>query len=158
MEIKLRRAEHKDIDGIMRLLHQVNDVHAEGRPDLFRPGKSKYSPEEVKDIIECPLTPVFVAVDCSDQVAGYCFCIIEDHAGSNNLTPVSTLYIDDLCVDEKHRGEHIGRQIYEYVRDHAKEAGYYNLTLNVWSCNPSAQRFYESLGLKPYKIGMEAIL
>jgi len=32
------------------------------------------------------------------------------------------------------------------------------VTLNVWCCNESAMKFYESLGMKPQKIGMEAIL
>ena len=34
----------------------------------------------------------------------------------------------------------------------------YNVTLNVWSCNESAMKFYESLGLKPQKVGMETLL
>ncbi|MBQ1554678.1 MAG: GNAT family N-acetyltransferase, partial [Clostridia bacterium] len=66
--------------------------------------------------------------------------------------------IDDLCVDEKRRGQHIGRQLYEYVLQFAKESGCYNVTLNVWCCNPGAMQFYERCGLVPQKIGMEKIL
>ena len=61
--------------------------------------------------------------------------------------------LDELC-----RGQHIGRQLYEYVLQFARESGCYNVTLNVWSCNPSAIQFYESCGLVPQKIGMEKIL
>ncbi|MBD5282525.1 MAG: GNAT family N-acetyltransferase [Bacteroides sp.] len=93
-----------------------------------------------------------------DAHTGYCFCMIQDHTGSNNLRGIKTLYIDDLCIDERMRGQHIGHQIYNYVKSYAREQGFYNLTLNVWSCNPGAMRFYESLGLKPQKIGMEAVL
>ena len=74
------------------------------------------------------------------------------------LKPVKTLYIDDLCVDETCRGQHIGRSLYNAALAMAREKGCYNVTLNVWSCNPTALRFYESLGLKPQKIGMEQIL
>ena len=70
----------------------------------------------------------------------------------------TTLYIDDLCVDEKSRGQHIGRAIYEYVLKFAKENGCYNVTLNVWACNESAMKFYEKCGLSVQKIGMEKIL
>ena len=61
-------------------------------------------------------------------------------------------------VDEKLRGQHIGRELYEYVLSFAKEEGCHNLTLNVWACNPAAMRFYESCGLSVQKIGMEQIL
>ena len=67
-------------------------------------------------------------------------------------------YKDDLCVDENMRDKHIGTVIYDYVKKYAKEIGCYNLTLNVWSCNESAQKFYEKQGLKPQKTTMEMIL
>ena len=87
-----------------------------------------------------------------------CQVLMVHHNGDNILTDIKTLYIDDLCVDEQIRGKHIGRQIYEYVLAFAKEQGFYNVTLNVWSCNPTAMKFYENCGLVPYKIGMEKIL
>ena len=69
-----------------------------------------------------------------------------------------TLYIDDICVLEECRGRHIGSAIYQHVLEYAKYRGCYNVTLNVWCCNESAMKFYESLGMKSQKIGMEAIL
>ena len=74
------------------------------------------------------------------------------------MTDVKTLYIDDLCVDENERGGGIGRALYEHVIAFAKEAGCYNVTLNVWAFNENAMRFYERLGLTPQSIHMETIL
>ena len=102
--------------------------------------------------------PVFVACNEQDVVCGYCFCIFQREENNNVLTDIKTLYIDDLCVDSKLRGQHIGKSLYNYVLDFAKKEGCYNVTLNVWSGNGSALRFYESLGMKPQKVGMEAIL
>ncbi|MDE5678973.1 MAG: GNAT family N-acetyltransferase, partial [Lachnospiraceae bacterium] len=76
----------------------------------------------------------------------------------NILEDMTTLYIDDLCVDENLRGRHVGRALYEAVLAFARTQGCYNVTLNVWSCNESALRFYEACGLKPQKVGMEVIL
>lgn len=154
----IRRAELRDIDYLMELLHQVNDIHAAGRPDIFIKGKTKYSAEEVSNIISNPDTPIFVHESEVGGVNGYCFCIVQDHAHYAHLAPVKTLYIDDLCVDAGCRGAHIGSQLYDYVKDYAVANNFYNITLNVWSCNPDAIRFYESLGLVPQKIGMEEIL
>ena len=74
------------------------------------------------------------------------------------MTDVKTLYIDDLCVDELARGQHIGKILYDYVIEFARENGFYNVTLNVWADNKNALKFYEKLGLKIQKIGMEKIL
>ena len=89
---------------------------------------------------------------------GYCFCILEEHTDSTVLTDIKTLYIDDLCIDEGMRGKHIGKALYLAAVQLARDLGCYNLTLNVWSCNPTALRFYEACGLVPQKIGMELIL
>ena len=154
----IRRAMQHDIRGINRLLHQVEDVHQKGRPDLFKPGAKKYTDEELSVLIDDDTRPIFVCVNEQDDVLGYAFCILEDHSPEHVLTDILSLYIDDLCVEENQRGKHIGSQIYEYVTRYAKETGCYNITLNVWECNPGAKRFYEALGLTPYKTCMEKIL
>lgn len=156
--MKIRRAGRADMPGINKLLMQVLMVHHNGRPDLFKPGAKKYTDEELVKIMEDDSTPIFVGVDEDGMVLGYAFCIFQQHIGNNILTDVKTLYIDDLCVDEEKRGMHIGKQLYEYVLAFAKEQGCYNVTLNVWSCNESAMRFYEKCGLVPQKVGMEKIL
>lgn len=154
----IRRAKNTDMPGINQLLEQVLMVHHNGRPDLFKSGAKKYTDEELVEIIRDDSKPIFVAVDEADKVLGYAFCVFQQHINNNILTDVKTLYIDDLCVEEVLRGQHIGKQLYEYVLAFAKNQGCYNVTLNVWACNESAMRFYEKCGLVPQKVGMEKIL
>ena len=156
--MNIRRAEAKDMDGINKLLFQVLTVHHNGRPDLFKANAKKYTDEELLTIIADDSKPIFVGVNQDDDVLGYAFCIFQSHPEDNILTDVKTLYIDDLCVDENARGQHIGKQLYDYVLDYAKQSECYNVTLNVWACNESAKKFYEACGLVPQKIGMECIL
>lgn len=156
--MKIRRAKETDMDGINRLLEQVLTVHHNGRPDLFKAGEKKYTDEELLEILLDDETPVFVAVDGQEAVLGYAFCRFQQHKNSHILTDIKSLYIDDLCVDEKERGRHIGKRLYEYVLEFARANDCYNVTLNVWACNESARKFYEKCGLKPQKIGMETIL
>lgn len=153
----IRFAVEKDIPKMLDLLSQVCLVHHRGRPDIFKIG-TKYSSQDLKVLLADKERPILVAVDENDSVMGYCFCIFQQHNDNSVLTDIKTLYIDDLCVDENLRGKHIGKQLYQAAVKLAKENGCYNLTLNVWSCNPSAPRFYESMGLKPQKIGMETLL
>ena len=142
---------------MMELLKQVNRVHYDGRPDLFKVG-TKYTPAELEEILADDSRPILVYTNEQDVTEGYAFCIYQQHVGSNLMTDVKTLYIDDLCVDETKRGKHIGTALYNAVVDFARENGCYNLTLNVWSCNPSAMAFYQARGLVPQKVGMELIL
>lgn len=157
-DITVRMAQNKDLEGIKSLLSQVLAVHHNGRPDIFKADCRKYTDDEILAIISDENTPVFIGADENDKVLGYAFCIFQQHADSHILTDIKTLYIDDLCVDENARGQHIGSTLYNAVIDFARKKGCYNVTLNVWSCNPSAARFYEKMGLVPQKIGMEKIL
>ena len=158
LQMKVRMAEEHDIPRIHELLFQVAMVHHKGRPDLFKYGQRKYTDDQLKEILHDKQRPVFAAVDENDCLLGYAFCIFQQHLNNNILTDIKTLYIDDLCVDETKRGMHIGKTIYDAVLDFAREQGCYNVTLNVWSCNESAMKFYEKCGLKPQKVGMEVIL
>ncbi len=154
----IRWAEEKDIEKMQELLVQVCNVHHQGRPDIFYGDTTKYSKEELSDILQDINRPVFVFADDDDVVLGYAFCIFQEVKGSHLLHDMKTLYIDDLCVDESRRRHHVGESLYEHVLKFAESEGCYNVTLNVWSCNPGAEKFYQKMGLKPMKTYMEKIL
>ena len=155
--ITLRRAAPEDAQAINRLLYQVHAVHSAARPDIFKAGAKKYTDSELLEIIGDEGRPIFVA-ERQGQILGYAFCIHQQYLNSNSMTDIETLYIDDLCVDKDARGAHVGSALYEFVLDYARQQGYYNVTLNVWADNTGAVKFYEKLGLRVQKIGMEKIL
>ena len=157
MEIKIRRIEEKDFDKVELLLKEVKELHRDLRPDIFSPKETKYSKEEIKDIMESNDKGIFVAVNTSDEVVGYTFFEIHIPT-SDQLVHNKTLYIDDLCIDENYRGNGIGTKLYENALKYAKEIGCYNLTLNVWYDNKNALNFYKKIGLTPQKIEMEKII
>lgn len=156
--MNIRGAQERDMEGINKLLRQVLMVHHNGRPDLFKADVKKYTDQELKELLRDDSKPIFVGVDEEERVMGYAFCQFIQHTDDHILTDIKSLYIDDLCVDEGLRGQHVGRRLYEYVLEYAKQSGCYNVTLNVWALNESARKFYEKCGLTPQKIGMEKIL
>lgn len=155
-DLNIRKANGNDIKGLVKLLYEVQKVHSDARPDLFIAGTRKYNDEELKEILKDGTKPIFVA-EINNEIVGYAFCIISTPK-SHTLQPIKNLYIDDLCVDENCRGHHLGSKLYQFVLDYAKEIDCYNVTLNVWADNKNAVKFYESIGLKIQKIGMEKIL
>ena len=156
MSHNIRKAEPRDLEAVNRLLGQVLKVHHDGRPDLFRAEGKKYTDGEILAIFANPETPVFV-FDEDGEVLGYAFCIAQS-ASSHAQTPVRTLYVDDICVDERARGRHVGTALFEHVKAYAREQGFYNITLHVWECNPAAKAFYKALGLEPQYTSMEMII
>ena len=155
--MKVRKAQLKDIPKICDLLSQVDLVHHNGRPDIFKVGK-KYNDTEIEQMLGDDDKPILVCVDNNDSVLGYCFCVYKRTINDSVLTDLTTLYVDDLCVDESLRGQGIGKTLLNSAIELAKTQNCYNLTLNVWTCNPSALRFYEACGFLPQKIVMEKIL
>ncbi len=156
--MNVRRANVRDIPKIMDLLVQVDMVHHNGRPDIFKGPATKYNEDELRTIINDDMTPVFVCTDDNDTPVGHAFCIHKQLYDDNVLTDIKTLYIDDICVDKEARGRHVGKMLYDHVMEYARAGHFYNVTLNVWTCNPGAMKFYEAMGFKPQKIGMEQIL
>ena len=152
----IRKANKEDIKRIIELLHQVNMVHHMIRPDLFKPHTTKYNEQELEAMFKDDSKPVFVYDD--GEVLGYAFCQVTEVKDNLLLEDNKSLYIDDICVDEKARGKHVGKALYEYVRDYAQSIGCHNITLNVWEGNNPAISFYKNMGMKVQKTTMEIIL
>ncbi len=154
----IRKANKNDIPGVISLLYQVNAVHHDIRPDLFKGNTVKYNEQELAELFDDESKPIFVYEDEDENILGHAFCQIIEIKNNQLLQDIKTLYIDDICVDKDARGRHIGKALYEHVRDFAKSIGCNNMTLNVWEGNDSALCFYKSMGMKVQKTGMEIIL
>ena len=152
----IRKAEKRDIPSIIELLHQVNMVHHVLRPDLFKPYTTKYDEQELEAMLEDDSKPIFVFVN--DGVLGYAFCMVTEVKDNILLQDIKTLYIDDICVDEKARGQHVGKALYKYVREYAQSVGCKNIILNVWDGNDAALNFYRNMGMRIQKTTMEIVL
>ena len=153
----IRRAEIDDIPHILRLLRQVCNVHQDIRPEIFQRDGVKYTETDLKELLLDENRPVWCAVE-GETFLGYCFCQWEEYRGSTVMMDRRELYIDDLCVDEACRSRGVATALYRHVTAAAKAAGAAFITLNVWTGNDSAMRFYEKMGMKPRKITMDMAL
>lgn len=154
--IRIRKANRGDTKRIIELLHQVNMVHHTIRPDLFKPHTTKYDEQELESLLNDDCSPIFVYDD--GDVRGYAFCQVSEVKDHQLLQDIKTLYVDDICVDECARGQHVGRALFEYVRDYARQIGCRSITLNVWEGNEAALNFYRRMGMQVQKTTMETLL
>lgn len=156
--MNIRHAQVKDIPTIMKLLSQVLEIHASIRPDIFKPGTTKYTNDELAKLIKDDQKPIYVAVNDEDEVLGYVFTQLQEQPFSTNMVQFKSIFIDDLCVDSAARSQGVGRALLDFVKEEGKRLGCYEITLNVWAGNDSAIRFYEKNGLKTKETTMEYIL
>ena len=154
----IRKAEPHDIPRLTELLLATNAIHSAGRPDLFKEGGIKYDAEALGVLLEDHQRPVFVYVDDDDKVLAYAFCIYQFNKETTSIYARKTLYIDDFCVDEAYRGQHIGKELYNFVCDVAKKRNCHNVTLHVWQCNEIASKFYDAMGMTPLYTTMETVV
>ena len=150
----IRFANTDDIPQLLNLLRQVERVHHDIRPDLFRDGGEKYEPETLKELLKDVNCPVLAAVE-DGVVVGYAFCVLEETAGDPARLDRKELYLDDLCVDASVRGKGVAKQLWQGTVDLAKQLGCDAVTLNVWEGNDRARKFYENCGLTVRKTFLE---
>ena len=158
LNMEIRKARKDDLNGIEKLLVQVNNLHVELRPDIFVANAVKYDEEKFDALISSDKTSVFVAVDDEGKVIGHLFCSIRDYKQVAVYKDFKTLFIDDLCVAESAHRQGIGKSLFDFALKYARQNGCYDITLNVWSGNDSALAFYGKMGMFPKETQMEYIL
>ena len=153
----IRFAKEDELEKINVLRKQVNDLHVEGKPDVFKPGFSEELQNYVYYIFKDPEQKIVVA-DKDGELCG--FAILHHiYKPENPFMKVRDfLDIDEFCVDEKHRREGIATALVDFIKNFAKEQGYHRLELNMWEFNQDALAFYEAAGFETFRRYMEMFI
>ena len=153
----IRFAKEDELERINVLRKQVNDLHVEGKPDVFKPGFNEELQNYVYYIFKDPEQKIVVA-DKDGEICG--FAILHHiYKPENPFMKVRDfLDIDEFCVDEKHRREGIATAMVEFIKNFAIEQGYHRLELNMWEFNQDALAFYEAAGFETFRRYMEMFI
>lgn len=153
--MKVRLAKEQDMDQINELRRQVNDLHTEGRPDVFRPGFGKDIQDYLHVIRNDPEREIVVA-ELNGKITG--FAVLHHTRKPENpfMYERDLLDIDEFGVDCGHRRQGIGSAIMAFIREYAREKGFRRIELNMWEFNQDALAFYEAAGFATYRRYMEA--
>lgn len=149
----IRKALPKDLAEINELRRQVNDIHVQGRPDIFKPGFCK----ELQDHAEWYLTSEDNDIFVDEQEGMITGMIMVDY-----ITKPESAYglarefchIAEICVDKEHRRKGIAHDLMERVKEEAKTRGLNKIELDVWAFN-NALSFYEAEGFRPFRTFLE---
>ena len=152
----IRLAKQEDIPSILDLLSEVLAIHHELRPDIFKPGSTKYDEKEILTLLGQEDKPIFV-YENSGKVVAHLFAQIIEHKETTNTYASKECYIDDLVVKSSCRRQGIGQKMIEFCKGFAKQKGCVSLTLHVWNGN-AASEFYKAMGLTVKNVCLEAKL
>jgi orotate phosphoribosyltransferase len=147
-ELRVRRATVDDVPELVRIALEIQRVHVDGRPDLFKPGGVE-TMAQIAARLESPDHFYWVATLGSD-VVGYAFARTADEPESRWRYAARILMLDQMGVDARQRSNGIGARLWNAVREAAVAYGADRVILNVWSFNADARRFYERMGFRAF--------
>ena len=146
MDFVIKEATIKDIDkGLLNVFIQGYRFHQNGRPDIFVDVSDEDLREDLINNLENLPT---IVVIYNDIIVGYLsYKIKEKHS--------KKLDVDQLVIDEKYRGQGLGKKLMEEVQNIALNNNCDRIELNCWMFNENALAMYEHIGFNRQRIMYE---
>jgi len=147
MAITVRLALIDELERVNVLRKMVNDVHVNGRPDVFRPGFCEELRQYVYEVYQAADSDVFVAVM---EGVIYGFAIVEyvERQQSQYHNARKFYHIKEFGVDENVRRKGVATALVSFMKADAVEKGFHKIELDMWEFNDGALSFYEKTGFK----------
>ena len=152
--MEIRFAKEDELDRINELRKQVNDVHVEGKPEVFKPGFGPELRDYIHEIWNDPEKEIIVA-DKDGKICGFAILNHINRPENPFMKERDFLDVDEFCVDEACRRQGIASELIGFIKKHAKKRGFSRIELNMWEFNQGALAFYEAAGFETYRGYME---
>lgn len=157
MDISIRNAEQSDYNFLLPLFRQVHEFHVFVRPDLYKENSTPVEQEFFESQLIDGKQHIFVAIIGND-IVGVVVTKEEEITENSFVKARKVLFINSLCVAEKHRKKGIGKKLTKYVFDFGRSLRVDSIELGVSEENISAIEFYRSIGMTTKGRKMEIIL
>lgn len=154
MSVTVRMAKRNELERVNELRKMVNDVHVNGRPDVFRPGFNEELRNHVYDKYDASDSDVIVAV-ADDVICGFAVVEYIDRPQSPYNNPRRFYHVEEFGVDEKVRRKGVATAIVSFMKEDARKRGFSKIELDMWEFNDGALSFYEKAGFRTYRRYMD---
>ncbi|MBO5030451.1 MAG: GNAT family N-acetyltransferase [Lachnospiraceae bacterium] len=150
----VRFAKIEDLERVNELRKIVNDVHVEGRPDIFKAGFHDELRDFIYDIWDTENKDIIVA-ERNGVICGFA-CVQYVSKPESPFMNARTFYdVDEFGVDTAFRRQGVATELIAFIKEDAKKRGIDRIELNMWEFNQGALAFYESVGFQTYRRYME---
>lgn len=155
--IVIRSAKREELDAVNKIRKQVNDIHVNGRSDIFREDGWQFIEPFIYSRFDEENSDVIVAA-IEDEIVG--FAVVQYITRSESPFGKARKYfhIEEFGVDEEFRRKGIATSIIDFAKIEAKKNGFVRIELDMWEFNDGALAFYESVGFKTFRRYMESYI
>lgn len=153
----IRFAKENKLIRVNELRKQVNDLHVEGKSEVFKAGFNKELQDHVYTIWKDPEQKIIVA-ESEGMICGFAVLHHIHKPETPFMQERDFMDIDEFCVDKKYRRQGIASEMIAFIKAYTKEQGINRMELNMWEFNEDALAFYEAVGFKTYRRYMEMML
>ena len=153
MEITVRKATQNDYEDVLRIMSQVQDMHVEWRPDVYKPNKLLFSKEDFKAALSGDTFYVAEGEGIIVGVMGLEYRHIETPAHVTR----DLVFIDSMAVDEPYRGKGVGHAFFSLVKEIATKKNADGIELQVNARNKQAYEMYTKYGFTEKSINLELL-
>ena len=153
----VRFAKENELGRVNELRKQVNDIHVEGKPEVFKPGFGQELRDFVNVIWNDPEQEIVVAED-DGVICGFAVLHHINKPENPFMKERDFIDIDEFCVDKDHRRKGAASEMVSFIKKFAREKGFKRIELNMWEFNQNALAFYEAAGFKTFRRYMEMMI
>ena len=150
----VRYATRDELPRVNELRKMVSELHADKRSDIFRPDFCDELRQRVYTLFDAPEYDVIVAC-LGETICGFAIVQYIDKPESAYMCAQRFYHIEEFGVDERYRRCGIGTALLNFCKTEAKSRDFDRLTLDVWTFNETAQKFYEAAGFRSYRSYLE---
>lgn len=154
MDIEIRFAEEKDYNQVEKIMKQVQKMHTEWRPDIYKNVEILLPFDMYMDYVNN--RELIIATLDSGDVVGILIYFTRNISGGP-MVDRKVMFIDSMGVDEHYRGQGIGRELFAFVQNICEEQDYDGLELQVNAKNIAAKKMYEKYGFTEKSVNMELL-
>ncbi len=147
----IRSARAEDYNTVETIMKEVQQLHVDWRPDIYKPADPVYSKEYFEKLVS---ENRLLVAELEGSVAGL-LSYVYRHVESDKQVTRDVLFVDDLAVKEEYRCRGIGSQLLQFVKDKVRDEHLDGLELQVNAKNVAARKMYAHCGFTEKSINME---
>ncbi len=157
--VSIRQAVPADAAALALLNSEVQQLHAEARPDIFKPAgdPEPFMNDFLGRLLANPDGRMLI-IEVEGEPVGYVYAQVSTRPETAYGYGRSSIHIDQIGVKAAHQGRGYGRALIEAVFEMARTQGISRVTLSSWAFNTQAHAFFDRCGFKPYTHNFETFV
>lgn len=147
MSATVRKAVPEDAELIARLNSDVQSLHRDAEPWLFKSGAA--APDTFRAALESAQNHILIA-EVDGAPVGYVFAELRTFAETPLTHSYTALHVHHISVRAAFRRSKIGRALMAEIEAIAKALNADRISADTWAFNTPARKFFERHGLGSY--------